>query len=84
VCEQHASRPEQVLIAELAYADAVATVLNRRVSTDDPTALPPPRQPDIDSVIISAWRNASQLLVSPGGRVLGDIVADEVSQALLV
>ncbi len=46
VCEQHASRPEQVLIAELAYADAVATVFNRRASTGDPAALPPPRQPE--------------------------------------
>ena len=36
VCEQHDSRPEQLLLAELAYADAVATVINCRASTADP------------------------------------------------
>lgn len=83
VCEQHACRPEQVLIAELAYADAVATVFNRRASSVDPAGVRPPPQPEVDSLILSVWRNASQLMASPGGRVLGDIVAEEVSQAPL-
>lgn len=74
VCEQHDSRPEQLLLAELAYADAVASAINSRASTAD-------RQSGVDSLIISAWRNASQLMASPGGRVLGDIVATEVAQA---
>ena len=77
VCELHASRPEQVLIAELAYADALAAVFNRQASTVDRRQ----RHPEIDSLILSAWRNASQLMVSPGGRVLGHIVAEEVAQA---
>lgn len=81
VCEQHDSRPEQLLLAELAYADAVATVINCRASTADPVAVRLPRQSTVDSLIISAWRNASQLMASPGGRVLGDIVATEVAQA---
>jgi hypothetical protein len=81
VCEQHASRPEQVLIGELAYADAVATVLNRRAATVDPAAGTVSRRSEVDSLILSTWRNASQLMVSPGGRVLGYIVAAEVSQA---
>ena len=81
VCDQHASRPEQLLLAELAYADAVATVINRRASTADPSTAPPPRRREVDSLVISAWQNASQLMASPGGRVLGDIVATEVAQA---
>ena len=80
VCEQHDSRPEQLLLAELAYADAVATVINCRASTADPVAVRLPRQSSVDSLIISAWRNASQLMASPGGRVLGGIVATEVAQ----
>ena len=79
VCEQHDSRPEQLLLAELAYADAVATVINCRASTADPVAVRL-RQSTVDSLIISALRNASQLMASPGGRVLGDIVATEVAQ----
>lgn len=81
LCEQHDSRPEQLLLAELAYADAVATVINCRASTADPVAVRLPRQRGVDSLVISAWRNASQLMASPGGRVLGDIVAAEVAQA---
>jgi hypothetical protein len=80
VCEQHAARPEQVLIAELAYADAVATVFNRQASTVDRTVVFQRRHPDVDSLILSAWRNTSQLMVSPGGRVLGHVVAQELSQ----
>lgn len=80
VCEQHASRPEQILIAELAYADAVATAFNRQASTGDRTAVGRRRHPQVDSLILSAWRNTSQLMVSPGGRVLRHIVADELSQ----
>jgi hypothetical protein len=76
VCEQHECRPEQVLLAELAYADAVATVLNHRATNDER----PPRRGD-DSLLLAAWRNTSQLMASPGGRVLGDIVATEVSDA---
>ncbi len=78
VCDQHASRPEQLLLAELAYVDAVATVINCRASTAAPRL---PRQREVDDLVISAWRNASQLMASPGGRVLGDIVASEVAQA---
>jgi hypothetical protein len=80
VCEQHECRPEQVLLAELAYADAVATVLNRRPTPAEPTTAQPRRRGD-DSLTLSAWRNTSQLMASPGGRVLGDIVATEVSHA---
>ena len=67
VCELHECRPEQVLLAELAYADAVATVFNRRARRGD------------DSLLLSVWRNTSQLMASPGGRVLGHIVAQEIS-----
>lgn len=70
VTEQHASRPEQALIAELAYVDALATVFNCQASTIDRAA----------GRRRSAWQNASQLMVSPGGRVLGGIVAKELSQ----
>jgi hypothetical protein len=80
LCEQHESRPEQVLLAELAYADAVATALNRRVTPTKPAPARSHRRGD-DSLILSAWRNTSQLMASPGGRVLGDIVATEVCQA---
>jgi hypothetical protein len=76
VCEQHESRPEQVLLAELAYADAVASVLNRQANAE-----PASGRRGEDSLILSAWRNTSQLMASPGGRVLGDIVASEVSHA---
>ena len=79
VCDVHASRPEQVLLAELAYADAVTTVLNRRASEKTVTAPPAPRRAATDGLILAAWRNASQLMASPGGRVLGDIVASEVA-----
>jgi hypothetical protein len=77
VCEQHECRPEQVLLAELAYADAVATVFNRRAAGTDAPALRPRRCGD-DTLVLAAWRNASQLMASPGGRVLGDIVATNV------
>lgn len=80
VCEQHASRPEQVLIAELAYADAVATVFNRQASPAVRTVERQRRRPEVDSLILSAWQNTSQLMVSPGGRVLGHVVAEELSQ----
>lgn len=80
VSEQHASRPEQVLIAELAYVDALATVFNCQASTVDRTVGRRRRHPGADSLILSAWQNASQLMVSPGGRVLGDIVAEELSE----
>lgn len=81
VCDQHTTRPEQLLLAELAYADAVATVINRRASSADPVVARQPRERGVDSLILSAWRNASQLMASPGGRVLGDIVATEVAHA---
>lgn len=81
VCDQHASRPEQLLLAELAYADAVAAVINRRASTADGLDARLPRRREVDDLVISAWRNASQLMASPGGRVLGDIVATEIAQA---
>ena len=81
VCDQHASRPEQVLLAELAYADALATVINRRASTAGPVSHGPPRRRGADTLTASAWRNASQWMASPGGRVLGDIVATEVGRA---
>lgn len=76
VCEQHQCRPEQALLAELAYADAVAHVFNRRASTAGPVAVDLPGRPGLDSLIMSAWRNPSPLMASPGGRVLGHIVAE--------
>jgi hypothetical protein len=76
VCEQHQCRPEQALLAELAYAGAVAHVFNRRASTAGPVAADMAGKPGLDSLILSAWRNPSQLMSSPGGRVLGHIVAE--------
>lgn len=80
VCEQHDTRPEQVLLAELAYADAVVSVLNRRAAAVDSGPVPV-RRSGTDSLILSAWRNSTQLMASPGGRVLGGIVATELAQA---
>lgn len=76
VCEHHECRPEQVLLAELAYADAVATAFNRRETPAEPL-----RRRGDDSLVSAAWRNTSHLMASPGGRVLGDIVAAQVSHA---
>jgi len=79
VCEQHEARPEQVLLAELAYADALTTVINRRSATlEGPTARTP-QQRGSDTLVLTAWPSGSQLMASPGGRVLGDIVATEVA-----
>lgn len=79
VCEQHASRPEQLLLAELAYADALTTVINRRTATEPGGTARTPQQQGRDSLVLAAWRNASQLMASPGGRVLGDLVATELA-----
>jgi hypothetical protein len=79
VCEQHASRPEQVLLAELAYADALTGMINRRNSGAGRITVREPRNPVVDSLVLTAWRNASQLMASPGGRVLEDIVATEMA-----
>lgn len=79
VCEQHAARPEQALLAELAYADALTTVINRRTGA---AGGPVPRseyQRGRDRLVLAAFRSASQLMASPGGRVLGDIVANVVA-----
>ena len=80
MCERHTSRPEQVLLAELAYADALTTVINRRTSTSGERTARWGQQRDRDSLVLAAFRNASQLMASPGGRVLGSIVATEVAQ----
>lgn len=79
VCEQHAARPEQSLLAELAYADALTTVINRRAGA---AGGPVPRseyQRGRDRLVLAAFGKASQLMASPGGRVLGGIVANEVA-----
>lgn len=76
VCEQHQCRPEQALLAELAYADAVTHVINLRASTAERVAVGRAERPGLDSLVVSAWRNPSQLMASPGGRVLGHLVAE--------
>ena len=84
VCEQHEARPEQVLLAELAYADALTTVINRRAANSEGPVVRTPQQRGRDSLVVAAWRNGSQLMASPGGRVLGDVVASEVALAPLI
>ena len=81
VCEQHSSRPEQVLLAELAYADALTKVINQRTSWSEGPSPRTAQQRGIDRLLLAAYRNAAQLMSSPGGRVLGDMVATEVAQA---
>lgn len=81
VCEQHAARPEQALLAELAYADALTTVINRRTATAGGPSLRTSNQRGRDRLVLAAYRNAAQLMASPGGRVLGGIMATEVAEA---
>ncbi|HVL05810.1 MAG TPA: MEDS domain-containing protein [Acidimicrobiales bacterium] len=81
VCEQHEARPEQVLLAELAYADALTTVINRQSATLEGPAARTRRQRGSDTLALATWRSGTQLMASPGGRVLGGIAATEVAEA---
>lgn len=79
ICEQHATRPDQALLAELAYADALTTVINRRRAMPaEQASHPRPRRRD--HLVLAASRNTAHLMASPGGRVLGDLVATQVAQ----